>query len=62
LAGPDGRILGAHILSDNASGLINTLKTAMLNGITTDALYRQSIMTPYPTRESDIIYMLDPLR
>jgi glutathione reductase (NADPH) len=62
LAGPDGQILGAHFLSDNASGLVNTLKTAMLNGTTTNELYRQSIMTPYPTRESDIIYMLDPLK
>jgi glutathione reductase (NADPH) len=62
LAGPDGQILGAHILSDNASGLINILKTAMLNNTTTEVLYRQSIMTPYPTRESDILYMLDPLK
>jgi glutathione reductase (NADPH) len=62
LAGSDGRILGAHILSDNASGLINTLKTAMLSGETAGVLYRQSIMTPYPTRESDIIYMLEPLK
>lgn len=62
LAGPDGQILGAHIISDNASGLVNTLKTAMLNGTTADVLYRQSIMTPYPTRESDIIYMLEPLK
>ncbi len=62
LADPGGRVLGAHIISDNASGLINTLKTAMLNGTTVEMLYRQSIMTPYPTRESDIIYMLDPLK
>ena len=62
LAGGDGQILGAHILSDNASGLINTLKMAMINGTTADLLYRQNIMTPYPTRESDIIYMLDSLR
>lgn len=62
LAGQDGQILGAHILSDNASGLINTFKTGILNGTTADLLYRQNIMTPYPTRESDIIYMLSSLR
>jgi glutathione reductase (NADPH) len=62
LAGRDGRILGVHILSDNASGLVNTFKMGMLNGTTAESLYRQNIMTPYPTRESDIIYMLDSLR
>jgi glutathione reductase (NADPH) len=60
LVGADNKIIGAHILSDNASGLINTLKHAMLNGITADRLYRQNIMSPYPTRESDLIYMLEP--
>ncbi len=62
LVGPDNRILGAHFLSDNASGLVNTVKMAMLNNLGADELYRQSIMTPYPTRESDIIYMLDPFK
>jgi glutathione reductase (NADPH) len=33
----------------------------MENGITVAELYRQSIMSPYPTRESDLIYMLKPL-
>jgi glutathione reductase (NADPH) len=61
LASADGRILGAHFLSDNASGLVNTLRLAMINGITVEQLYRQSIMSPYPTRESDLIYMLKPL-
>jgi glutathione reductase (NADPH) len=61
LVGADHRIIGAHILSDNASGLINTLKQAMLNGTTVDDLYWQNIMSPYPTRESDLIYMLKPL-
>lgn len=56
-----GRILGAHILSDNASGLINTFKAAMLSGKTAVALYRENVMSPYPSRESDIIYMLSPL-
>ena len=57
----DGRFLGAHFLSDNASGLVNTLRLAMINEITVDQLYQQSIMSPYPTRESDLIYMLKPL-
>jgi len=54
-------ILGAHILSDQASGLINTLKQAMLNGTTVEALHQQTIVSPYPTRESDLSYMLKPL-
>ncbi|RJP44867.1 MAG: NAD(P)/FAD-dependent oxidoreductase [Desulfobacteraceae bacterium] len=58
LTSPEGRILGAHFLSDNASGLVNALRLAMINNITADQLYRQSIMSPYPTRESDLIYML----
>jgi glutathione reductase (NADPH) len=53
--------LGAHVLSDNATGLINTCTLAMRNHIPVDALYHQSVMTPYPSRESDIIYMLKPL-
>jgi glutathione reductase (NADPH) len=61
LVGADNRILGAHILSDNASGLINTLKQAMLNSSTVEDLYWQSILSPYPTRESDLAYMLQPL-
>jgi glutathione reductase (NADPH) len=61
LVGTNNRIIGAHILSDNASGLINTLKQAMLNNTTVEELYWQSIMSPYPTRESDLIYMLKPL-
>ena len=54
-------ILGAHVLSDNSTGLINTIKQAMLNGTTVPQLYRDNIMSPYPSRESDIIYMLSPL-
>lgn len=60
LVGSDNMILGAHILSDCASGLINTLRLAMLNGTAADELYWQNIMSPYPTRESDLIYMLKP--
>jgi glutathione reductase (NADPH) len=54
-------ILGAHILSDQAAGLINTIKQAMLNKTTVDELYQQTIVSPYPTRESDLSYMLKPL-
>lgn len=61
LTNADNRILGAHILSDNASGLINTLKQAMVNGTGAYELYRQTLVSPYPTRESDLSYMLRPL-
>jgi glutathione reductase (NADPH) len=61
LVGADNRILGAHLLADNASGLINTIKHAVLAGMTVDELHRHSIVTPYPSRESDLIYMLEPL-
>lgn len=61
LAGEDGTLLGAHILSDNATGLINTVRLAMLNQIPAETLYRQSMMSPYPSRESDMLYMLKPL-
>jgi len=57
----NNQILGAHILSDHASGMINTIKQAMLNKTTVDELYRQAIVSPYPTRESDLSYMLKPL-
>jgi len=61
LVGNNGEFLGAHILSDNASGIINTIRLAMLNRISVDTLHRQSIMSPYPSRESDMLYMLKPL-
>ncbi|MBL0716193.1 MAG: NAD(P)/FAD-dependent oxidoreductase, partial [Desulfosarcina sp.] len=54
------RILGAHVISDNAAGLINTFKQAMLDGRTVEELFRDNLMSPYPSRESDIIYMLKP--
>ena len=55
------QILGAHIMSDNAAGLINTIKQAMVHQTTVDELYEQTIVSPYPTRESDLSYMLKPL-
>ncbi len=61
LVGTNQQILGAHVLSDNASGIINTIRLAMLNRIPVETLYRQSIMSPYPSRESDLLYMLKPL-
>lgn len=54
-------ILGAHILSDSATGLINTFKQAMIDNVPIAKLRDDNIMAPYPSRESDIIYMLDPL-
>lgn len=61
LATPDGQLLGAHFLSDQAGGMLNTIRLAMLNGTKADQLYQQMIMAPYPTRESDMMYMLKPL-
>lgn len=57
----DSKILGAHVLADNATGLINTFKQAMLDGTTVAELHKANIMSPYPSRESDIVYMLAPL-
>jgi glutathione reductase (NADPH) len=54
-------ILGAHFLSDNTTGLLNTFKQAMLDKTPVAKLYKNNIMAPYPSRESDIIYMLSPL-
>ncbi len=62
LADKTGHLLGAHVLSDNATGLTNIFTLAMKNHIRIEDLYHQSIMTPYPSRESDVIYMLRPLR
>lgn len=56
----DNCILGAHVISDNAAGLINTFKQAIIDGRTADGLFWDNVMGPYPSRESDIIYMLKP--
>jgi glutathione reductase (NADPH) len=61
LVDADNRILGAHILADNVTGMLNTFKQAIIDGTTAEELYQDSIMSPYPSRESDIIYMLEPL-
>jgi glutathione reductase (NADPH) len=57
----EDKILGAHVLADNVSGLIAVLRQAMLSQTPVAELYRNSIMTPYPSRESDLIYMLKAL-
>lgn len=61
LAGDDGALLEAHILSDNATGLISIFTLAMRNRIPVDQLAHPCVITPYPSRESDVIYMLKSL-
>jgi glutathione reductase (NADPH) len=61
LVGNDGMLLGAHVLSDNAAGMIAFLTLAMANRISAKDLYRQCLLTPYPSRESDLLYMLGSL-
>ncbi len=56
----DNRVLGAHVISDNAAGLIDIFKQAMHDHRGVEDLYWGHVMTPYPSRESDIIYMLKP--
>jgi glutathione reductase (NADPH) len=60
LVSEDGHIMGAHVISDNPAGLINAFTQAMRNGTTVDEIHWNNIMSPYPSRESDIIYMLSP--
>jgi len=54
-------ILGVHLLLDNTAGLLNTFKQAMIDKTPLAELQRNNIMSPYPSRESDILYMLAPL-
>lgn len=61
LVDENDHILGAHFLADNTTGLINTFKQAMLDKISIKELHKNNIMAPYPSRESDIVYMLEPL-
>lgn len=53
-------ILGAHFLSDNTTGLLNTFKQAMIDKTPVTRLHENNIMSPYPSHESDILYMLSP--
>lgn len=55
------RVLGAHVLSDNTTGVINVFKQAMIDDTDIGKLRDDHIMSPYPSRESDIVYMLNPL-
>lgn len=52
------QILGAHFLSDNTSGLVNTFAQAMRSGASIREMYENHILAPYPSRESDILYMV----
>lgn len=61
LVDENDQILGAHLLSDNATGMLNTFKQTMIDKIPIGKLRDDNIMSPYPSRESDILYMLDPL-
>lgn len=61
LVDENDQILGAHLLSDNTTGMINTFKQAMIDNIPIGKLRDDNIMSPYPSRESDILYMLNPL-
>ena len=61
LVDADDRILGAHILSDNATGIINVFRQAMLDSKSIRQVRDDAILSPYPSRESDILYMLNPL-
>lgn len=54
-------VLGAHFLSDNTTGMVNTFKQAMIDKTPISKLRDDNIMAPYPSRESDILYMLSPL-
>ena len=56
----DDLILGAHFISDNTTGLLNTFKQAMIDKVPVTRLHENNIMSPYPSRESDIVYMLSP--
>ena len=38
LVGESGQFLGAHVLLDNATGIVNTIRLAMLNQISVDTL------------------------
>ncbi len=54
--GESGRILGAHILGQNAEEVINIFAIAIQLGISADKL-KESIFS-YPTNTSNISYML----
>lgn len=57
----ENKVPDAHIVSENATGIINTFKQAMIDQTDIEKLRDDAIMSPYPSRESDILYMLSPL-
>jgi glutathione reductase (NADPH) len=61
LVDENDHIIGAHFLSDNATGMLNTFKQAMIDKTPIGKLRDDNVMAPYPSRESDILYMLNPL-
>ncbi len=54
-------VLGAHFLADNTTGMVNVFKQAMIDKTPISKLRDDHIMAPYPSRESDILYMLKSL-
>ncbi len=52
----DGRILGAHLLGERAEETINLFALAIRAGLTAGEL--QSLIPAYPSRASDVNYML----
>jgi glutathione reductase (NADPH) len=61
LTDENGTVLGAHFLGDHTTGLVNAFKQAMINNTPVRNIRDDHIMAPYPSRESDILYMLDSL-
>jgi len=61
LVDENDQVLGAHFLADNTTGLVNTFKQAMLDKSPISKVRDDNILSPYPSRESDILYMLGPL-
>ena len=51
-----GRILGAHLLGHNAEEVINLFAMAIAKNLTADDL--KSLICAYPTRSSDVQYMV----
>ena len=61
-----GRVPNLDTLQLDAAGVEATkrgitIKQAILNETPVDELYQQTIVSPYPTRKSDMSYMLKPL-
>ncbi len=48
-------------MGDHTTGLVNAFKQAMIDNTPVRKIRDDHIMAPYPSRESDILYMLDSL-